>query len=54
MEIAPSAFLGARITFSMSLVIAVVSEMIFTPRSGLAIGSLAKRAFLPQPRHGPV
>lgn len=44
MEIFPSAFLGARITFSMSLVIAVVSEMVFTPRTGLALGSLAKDA----------
>lgn len=44
MEVLPSAFLGARITFSMSLVIAVVTEMVFTPRSGWALGSLAKDA----------
>ena len=44
MEILPAFFLSARIAFSMSLVIAVVSEMVFSPRSGLALGSLAKDA----------
>jgi ABC-type nitrate/sulfonate/bicarbonate transport system permease component len=43
-EVLPSVFLGARITFSISLVIAVVSEMVFTPRSGWALGSLARDA----------
>ena len=41
-EILPSAFLGARVTFSMSLIIAIVTEMVFSPRSGFALGSLAK------------
>jgi len=44
MEVVPSCFLGARIALSLSLVIAVVTEMVFTPRSGLALGSLAKDA----------
>ncbi len=41
-EILPSIFLGARITFSFALIIAVVTEMVFTPREGWAIGSLAR------------
>jgi len=42
MEVLPSAFLGGRIIFSFSLIIAVVTEMVFAPRSRFAIGSLAK------------
>ena len=41
-EIMPSAFFGARLTFSISLIVAVVTEMVFSPRSGFAIGALAK------------
>ncbi len=44
MEILPSVFLGMRLIFSISLVIAVVCEMVFTPRSGNALGSLARDA----------
>lgn len=44
MEILPSCFLGARLALSLSIVIAVVTEMVFTPRSGIALGSLAKDA----------
>lgn len=44
MEVLPSAFLAARITLSLSLVIAVVTEMVFTPRSGRALGALAREA----------
>jgi ABC-type nitrate/sulfonate/bicarbonate transport system permease component len=44
MEIVPAAFLGARLTFSISLVVAVVAEMVFTPRSGFGIGALARDA----------
>jgi len=41
-EILPSTFLAARVTFSFSLIVALVTEMVFTPRSGLGLGSLAK------------
>lgn len=44
LEAAPAVFLGARVTFSLSLIIAVVSEMVSTPRSGLGIGSFARDA----------
>ena len=44
MEILPSFVLAARLAFSISIIIAVVSEMVFTPRNGRAIGSLAKNA----------
>jgi len=44
MEILPSIFLGARVSLSISIVIAVVSEMVFTPKSGFAIGALARDA----------
>ncbi|MCZ7679934.1 MAG: ABC transporter permease subunit [Sandaracinaceae bacterium] len=44
MEILPSVVLGARVTLSIALVIAVVTEMVFTPRSGIALGALAKEA----------
>lgn len=44
LEVVPACFLGARITLSMSLVIAIVTEMVFAPRSGLALGALAKHA----------
>jgi ABC-type nitrate/sulfonate/bicarbonate transport system permease component len=43
-EILPATFLGARLTFSVSLIVAVVTEMVFSPRSGWAIGALAKDA----------
>ncbi len=42
MEILPSVFLGARLTLTMSLIIAVVTEMVFTPRNGWALGALAR------------
>jgi ABC-type nitrate/sulfonate/bicarbonate transport system permease component len=41
-EILPAVFLGARLTFSISLIVAVVTEMVFSPRSGYGLGSLAK------------
>jgi sulfonate transport system permease protein len=41
-EIMPSTFFGARLTLSISLIVAVVTEMVFSPRSGFAIGALAK------------
>lgn len=44
MEVMPSCFLAARLALSTSLVIAVVTEMVFTPRSGIALGALAKEA----------
>jgi len=44
LEVLPSAVLGARITLSIALVVSVVTEMVFTPRSGLALGALAKEA----------
>jgi len=34
METLPSVFLGARLTLTMALIIAVVTEMVFTPRNG--------------------
>jgi ABC-type nitrate/sulfonate/bicarbonate transport system permease component len=43
-EILPATFLGARLTFSVSLIVAVVTEMVFSPRSGSALGALAKDA----------
>lgn len=43
-EMLPSILLGARLTFSFSLIITVVSEMVMTPRSGLALGALARDA----------
>lgn len=43
-EMLPSIFLGARVTFSFALIIAVVTEMILTPRNGLALGALARDA----------
>lgn len=44
MEIMPALSLAARLTFSFSLIIAVVTEMVFTPRSGFGIGSIAREA----------
>ncbi len=44
MESLPHIFLGGRLTLSFALVIAVVTEMIFTPRSGFALGALARDA----------
>lgn len=44
METLPSCFLGARLSLSVSLIVAVVTEMVFSPRSGLALGALAKDA----------
>jgi len=38
----PAYFLGARLAFAIALVISVVSEMVFRPGSGLAIGALSK------------
>lgn len=44
MEVLPSGVLAARLAFSICIIVAVVSEMVFTPRNDLAIGSLAKQA----------
>jgi len=44
LEMAPSIILGARLCLSLAIIIAVVSEMVFTPRSGFAIGALARDA----------
>lgn len=44
MEVLPSCVLAARLAFSISIIVAVVSEMVFTPRDGTALGSLAKNA----------
>ncbi len=44
MELSPSLLLAARVALSLSLVIAVVTEMVFAPRSGLALGAYAKDA----------
>ena len=41
-EILPSVFLAARVIFSFSIIVAIVTEMVFSPRSGFALGSLAK------------
>ena len=43
-EILPATLFGARLTFSISLIVTVVTEMVFTPRSGFALGALAKDA----------
>lgn len=42
MEIMPSVFLGARLTLTIAVTIAVVTEMVFTPRNGLSLGALAR------------
>jgi|GEM_PF-3438666 len=44
MEILPSCVLAARLALSISIIVAVVSEMVFTPRNGMALGTLAKNA----------
>jgi NitT/TauT family transport system permease protein len=44
MEILPFSVLSARLCFSISLIVAVVTEMVFTPRSGNALGALARDA----------
>lgn len=44
MEVLPSCVLGARITLAMALIISVVTEMVFAPRTGVALGALAKEA----------
>ncbi|MDT7543609.1 MAG: hypothetical protein QOE33_3513 [Acidobacteriota bacterium] len=44
MEILPSCVLAARLAFSISIIVTVVSEMVFTPRDGMALGALAKQA----------
>jgi ABC-type nitrate/sulfonate/bicarbonate transport system permease component len=41
-EIMPATLFGARLTFSISLIVAIVTEMVFSPRSGFALGALAK------------
>ena len=41
-EVLPGIILAARLTFSFALIIAIVTEMVFTPRSGYAIGALAR------------
>jgi ABC-type nitrate/sulfonate/bicarbonate transport system permease component len=42
MEVLPSIFLGSRLTFSIALIVSVVTEMVFSPRTGFALGALAK------------
>jgi len=44
MELSPSVLLASRLALSLSLVIAIVTEMVFAPRSGLALGAYAKDA----------
>lgn len=44
MEVIPGCILGARLALSLSIVVSVVTEMVFTPRSGVALGSMAKDA----------
>lgn len=44
MEVLPSCVLAARLAFSISIIVTVVSEMVFTPRDGVALGALAKQA----------
>lgn len=44
MEMVPSLFFGARVTFAFALIIAVVTEMVFTPKSGFGIGSIANES----------
>jgi len=44
MDLLPSLVLAARLALSLSLVIAVVTEMVFAPRSGFALGAYAKDA----------
>lgn len=43
-EVLPAILLGLRLTFSISLIIAIVTEMVMTPQSGWALGSLARDA----------
>lgn len=43
-ESMPALLLGARITLSFAIIIATVTEMVITPRSGLSIGALARDA----------
>ncbi len=42
LEVLPAVFLASRLTFSIALVISVVTEMVFTPRTGWALGALAR------------
>ena len=44
LEILPSILLGLRLTFSISLIIAIVTEMVMTPQNGWALGALARDA----------
>ena len=46
LETIPAVFLAARVTFSISLIVTVVCEMVATPRSGMGVGSLARDAEL--------
>jgi NitT/TauT family transport system permease protein len=43
-ELLPVLFLAARISFSIALIIAVVTEMVMSPRNGWALGALARDA----------
>ena len=43
-EALPAIILGSRLTLSFAIVIAIVTEMVFTPRSGWALGALARDA----------
>lgn len=42
-EVMPALLLGARISLSLAIIVATVTEMV-TPRSGLSIGALARDA----------
>jgi ABC-type nitrate/sulfonate/bicarbonate transport system permease component len=46
LEALPALFLAARVTFSISLIVTVVCEMVSTPRSGIGAGTLARDAEL--------
>lgn len=43
-EMLPVLVLAARISFSMALIVGIVTEMVITPRSGWALGALARDA----------
>ena len=38
----PALLRGARVTLSLAIIIATVTEMVITPRSGLSLGALAR------------
>jgi ABC-type nitrate/sulfonate/bicarbonate transport system permease component len=42
MEAMPALLLGARLALSLAIIVATVTEMVITPRSGLSLGALAR------------